>query len=147
MKRSANCISRGSPGPPDAMPTSGAPREHLPALSQTDETNYVLIAPGLLRPMWWTAGHGIGWASPEDMLTTASEYWVSKAAGDLLALAPRVAGKPGALRRAFRDNVDSCLRRLFHRNGAEFAKFVARQPPSTIGAAERRRLALINYCS
>jgi len=63
-------------------------------------------------------------ASPEDVLTTASEYWVSKTAGDLLALAPRIAGKPGALRRAFRDNVDSCLRHLFHGNGAEFAKFV-----------------------
>jgi AraC-like DNA-binding protein len=64
-----------------------------------------------------------GGASPEEVLT-GSEYWVSKTAGDLLALAPRVAGKPGALRRAFRDNVDSCLRHLFQGNGAEFAKFV-----------------------
>jgi len=49
---------------------------------------------------------------------------VSKTAGDLLALAPHVGGKPGELRRAFRDKVDSCVRHLFSGNGAEFAKFV-----------------------
>lgn len=54
----------------------------------------------------------------------ASEYWVSKAAGDLLVLASRVGNESSALRRVFRDNVDSCVSSLFNGNGAEFAKFV-----------------------
>ena len=62
--------------------------------------------------------------TPEKVSTTASEYWVSKMAGDLLALAPQVGSKPGVLRRAFRDNVNSCVRHLFTGNGAEFASFV-----------------------
>jgi transcriptional regulator with XRE-family HTH domain len=49
---------------------------------------------------------------------------VSKAAGDLLALAPRAGNEPASLRGIFRDNVESCVLNLFNGNGAEFAKFV-----------------------
>jgi len=64
-------------------------------------------------------------ARAEDLPATAPEHWVSKAAGDLLALAPQVGHQPGiTLRMAFRDNIDSCVRHLFNGNGAEFAKFV-----------------------
>jgi hypothetical protein len=83
-----------------------------------------LIAAWLLRPMLWMAGRGIGRCVAGGGVNDDLRNWVSKTAGDLLALAPRVAGKPGALRRAFLDNLDSCLRHLFHGNGAEFAKFV-----------------------
>jgi len=61
---------------------------------------------------------------PKELSTTTSEYWVSNAAGDLLALASHVGSRPSALRSVFRDNLDSCVRHLFRGNGAEFAKFV-----------------------
>lgn len=62
-------------------------------------------------------------ARREETSATAPEYWVSKTAGDLLALAPQVTGQPGTLRMAFRDNIDSCVRHLFNGNGAGLAKF------------------------
>ena len=60
----------------------------------------------------------------------APEHWVSKATGDLLALAPEVDHQPAPLRIAFRDNIDSCVRHLFNGNGAEFAEFVGCTPTS-----------------
>ncbi|MGO9274115.1 MAG: hypothetical protein ACLQOO_28420, partial [Terriglobia bacterium] len=60
----------------------------------------------------------------EEVSPASSEHWVSNAAGDLLALAPRAEGKPGTLRRVFRENLEACVVHLFRGNGTEFAKFV-----------------------
>ena len=61
---------------------------------------------------------------PEELSPASSNYWVSNAACELLALAPRARAEPGALRRAFRENVEACVVHLFRGNGAEFAKFI-----------------------
>jgi len=66
---------------------------------------------------------------PDDPLTeevapASSNYWVSNAAGELLALAPRTRARPGALRQAFRENLEACVVRLFRGNGTQFAKFI-----------------------
>ncbi len=60
----------------------------------------------------------------EEVSPASSEHWVSNAAGDLLALAPRAKGKPGTLRQLFRENLEACVVHLFRGNGTEFAKFV-----------------------
>ncbi|MGO9272862.1 MAG: hypothetical protein ACLQOO_21935 [Terriglobia bacterium] len=60
----------------------------------------------------------------EEVSPASSEHWVSNAAGDLLALAPRAKGKPGTLRQLFRENLEACVVHLFRGNSAEFAKFV-----------------------
>ena len=78
-----------------------------------------------------------GWLGdmPDDPLTeevapASSNYWVSNAAGELLALAPRTRARPGALRQAFRENLEACVVHLFRGNGTQFAKFIGCTPTS-----------------
>ena len=66
----------------------------------------------------------LGGAVNRKVSLDSSEYWLSQAAGDLLALGPQVPREPGTLRRAFQENVEACVRHLFRGNGAAFAKFV-----------------------
>lgn len=60
----------------------------------------------------------------------SSEYWVSKSAGELLALAPRGKHDSGLLRRAFRENFEACVNYLFRGNRAACAKFIGCTPTS-----------------
>ncbi|HME00765.1 MAG TPA: hypothetical protein VKM93_25970 [Terriglobia bacterium] len=60
----------------------------------------------------------------KEVSPASSEHWVSNAAGDLLALAPRAEGKSGTLRQLFRENLEACVVHLFRGNSTEFAKFV-----------------------